>query len=58
VLACPSAATHSFAVTPDGRYGIVATIVGKTLVAIDTATRTVASAVPSGPYPNDVLVEP
>lgn len=58
VPACPSAASPSFAVTSDGRYATVATIVGTTLVAIDTATRTVAATLPSGPYPNDVLVAP
>jgi YVTN family beta-propeller protein len=47
---------HGLAVTPDGRYVVVATTSGKTLMVVDTQTDTVVATAPGESYPNDVLI--
>jgi YVTN family beta-propeller protein len=47
---------HGVAVTPDGRYVVVANTYGNTLSAIDAATNTVIATIPGERYPNDVLI--
>jgi YVTN family beta-propeller protein len=49
---------HGIAVTPDGRYVVVATTTGKTLAVIDTQSDKVVATVPGESYPNDVLIAP
>jgi YVTN family beta-propeller protein len=47
---------HGIAVTPDGRYVVVATTYGKTLAVIDSATLKVIATIAGERYPNDVLI--
>lgn len=47
---------HGVAVTPDGRYVLVATTTGKTLALIDATTNQLVTTIPAEAYPNDVLV--
>jgi YVTN family beta-propeller protein len=49
---------HGIAITPDGRYVVVANTLGQNLSAIDTATLKVIATIPAEKYPNDVLVTP
>jgi YVTN family beta-propeller protein len=47
---------HGLAVTPDGRYVVVADTTGRELSVIDTRTNTVAATIPAGEDPNDVII--
>ena len=47
---------HGIAVTPDGRYVVVANTLGKDLSVIDASTLQVIATIPAGKYPNDVLI--
>jgi YVTN family beta-propeller protein len=47
---------HGIAVTPDGRYAVVATTFGKHLAVIDTATQRVVATAAAEQDPNDVLI--
>ena len=47
---------HGIAVTPDGRYVVVANTLGKDLSVIDTTTLKVIATIPGERYPNDVLI--
>ncbi len=47
---------HGIAVTPDGRYVVVADTLGKNLAVIDVATLKVIATIPGERYPNDVLI--
>lgn len=49
---------HGLALTPDGRYLVVANNLGKNLSVIETATDQVVATVPAEKYPNDVIVVP
>ena len=47
---------HGIAVTPDGRYVVVADTLGKNLAVIDAQTLKVIATIPGERYPNDVLI--
>lgn len=47
---------HGIAVTPDGRYVVVANTIGQNLSVIDTRSDTVVANIPAEKYPNDVLI--
>jgi YVTN family beta-propeller protein len=47
---------HGVAVTPDGRYVVVADTLGKNLAVIDAQRRKVIATIPGERYPNDVLI--
>lgn len=47
---------HGLAVTPDGRYVVVADTTGRDLSVIDTRTNAVATTIPAGEDPNDVII--
>ncbi len=47
---------HGLAVTPDGRYVVVAETFGRQLAVIDTVTDTVVATISGMPFPNDVLI--
>jgi YVTN family beta-propeller protein len=49
---------HGLAVTPDGKYVVVANTTGKTLSVIETATNTIIATVQGEQYPNDALILP
>jgi YVTN family beta-propeller protein len=49
---------HGIAVTPDGKYVVVANTTGRTLSVIATATNSVIATVQGEQYPNDVLILP
>jgi YVTN family beta-propeller protein len=49
---------HGLAVTPDGKYVVMANTTGKTLSVIETATNTIVATVQGEQYPNDVLILP
>lgn len=49
---------HGIAVTPDGRYVVVANTYGQNLAVIDTAAARVVATIPAEKYPNDVLIAP
>jgi YVTN family beta-propeller protein len=49
---------HGLAVTPDGKYVVVANTTGKTLSVIETATNAVVATVPGEQNPNDALILP
>jgi YVTN family beta-propeller protein len=49
---------HGLAVTPDGKYVVVANTTGKTLSVIETSSNTVVATVQGEQYPNDVLILP
>jgi YVTN family beta-propeller protein len=49
---------HGLAVTPDGRYVVVANTLGDTLSVIRADTDTVIVTIPGERYPNDVLALP
>lgn len=49
---------HGVAVTPDGRYVVVATTFGKHLAVIDVAAQKVVATVAAEEDPNDVLIAP
>jgi YVTN family beta-propeller protein len=49
---------HGLALTPDGRYLVVANTLGDTLSVISTESDTVIATVPGERYPNDVLALP
>jgi YVTN family beta-propeller protein len=51
-------APHGLAVTPDGRYVVVANTTGKTLSVIETSSNTVVATVQAEQYPNDALILP
>jgi YVTN family beta-propeller protein len=46
---------HGLALTPDGRYLVVANTLGDTLSVIATASETVVATIPGDRYPNDVI---
>jgi YVTN family beta-propeller protein len=48
---------HGIAVTPDGRFVVVANTYGQNLAVIDAAAKLVAT-IPAEKYPNDVLIVP
>ncbi|HEX5159113.1 MAG TPA: YncE family protein [Ktedonobacterales bacterium] len=47
---------HGIAVTPDGRYIVVADTLGKNLAIIEAQTLKVIATIPGERYPNDVLI--
>jgi YVTN family beta-propeller protein len=47
---------HGLALTPDGRYLVVANTYGDTLSVIDTTTNTDIGTIPGEKYPNDVVI--
>jgi YVTN family beta-propeller protein len=47
---------HGLAVTPDGRYVVVAETLGDTLSVIDTATNKVVATIKGEKYPIDVVI--
>jgi YVTN family beta-propeller protein len=47
---------HGLALTPDGRYLVVADTYGDTLSVIDTSTNTDIGTIPGEKYPNDVVI--
>ena len=47
---------HGLALTPDGRYLIVANTLGKDLSVIATASDTVIATIPAERFPNDVVI--
>jgi YVTN family beta-propeller protein len=49
---------HGLAVTPDGKYVVVANTTGKTLSVIETNSNTVAATIQGEQYPNDALILP
>jgi YVTN family beta-propeller protein len=49
---------HGLALTPDGRYLVVANTLGNTLSVIRSDTDTVIATIPGERYPNDVLALP
>jgi YVTN family beta-propeller protein len=49
---------HGLAVTPDGKYVVVANTTGKTLSVIETSSNTVVATVQGEQYPNDTLILP
>ena len=49
---------HGIAVTPDGKYVVVANTTGKTLSVIETSSNTVVATIQGEQYPNDVLILP
>ncbi len=49
---------HGLALTPDGRYLVVANTLGDTLSVIATATDQVVATLPAEQYPNDVMALP
>jgi len=49
---------HGVAVSPDGRYVVVANILSATLSVVDAASNTVVATIKGEKYPNDVLLTP
>jgi YVTN family beta-propeller protein len=49
---------HGLAVTPDGKYVVVANTTGKTLSVIETSSNTVVATIQGEQYPNDTLILP
>ena len=49
---------HGLAVTPDGKYVVVANTTGKTLSVIETSSNTVVATIQGEQYPNDALILP
>ncbi|HZC77894.1 MAG TPA: hypothetical protein VE258_09115 [Ktedonobacterales bacterium] len=49
---------HGLAVTPDGRYVVVANTIGQSLSVLDAASDRVVTTIPAEKYPNDVLIVP
>lgn len=49
---------HGLALTPDGRYLVVANTLGDTISVIATASETVVATIPGDRYPNDVIAVP
>jgi YVTN family beta-propeller protein len=49
---------HGLAVTPDGKYVVVANTTGKTLSVIETSSNSVVATVQGEQYPNDALILP
>jgi YVTN family beta-propeller protein len=47
---------HGLAVTPDGRYVVVAETFGKDVAVIDTVTNMVVANITGMTFPNDVLI--
>ena len=49
---------HGLAVTPDGKYVVVANTTGKTLSVIDASAGAVVATIQGEQYPNDALILP
>jgi YVTN family beta-propeller protein len=49
---------HGLAVTPDGKYVVVANTTGKTLSVIETSSNRVVATILGEQYPNDALILP
>jgi YVTN family beta-propeller protein len=47
---------HGLAVTPDGRYVVVANTIGHTLSVIATGTNQVVATIQDKNFPNDVVI--